>query len=207
MCIRDLSTAIQRKILLILVKNHSNCTGREIICDTVKFIPKRIEFPQESLHDRLLKSIDKILHLLQENINSPTNNLPNSPDVHSAFSKLAKLFRNKVHNSSSIFTQKPRVNPLLQQSPVPANTTKTQVHPEPRVKPPDIPIPRLPPLPKLFNVAATSLTNKVLNHIYDANGNKQSIDGLLSNPQTTATWSKALENELGRLAQGYIRVE
>ena len=42
---------------------------------------------------------------------------------------------------------------------------------------------------------------KKLNHIFDVNGHKESIDTLLKGTQAK-TWSGSLSNELGRLAQG-----
>jgi len=58
-------------------------------------------------------------------------------------------------------------------------------------------------MPKLLHTSTHKPTTPVINHIYDAAGNKLSIDSLLTNPTTTKTWSAALENELGRLAQGF----
>ena len=40
-----------------------------------------------------------------------------------------------------------------------------------------------------------------INHIYDANGKKLKIHDLMSDPKTTDVWTRAMSNELGRLAQ------
>ena len=42
-----------------------------------------------------------------------------------------------------------------------------------------------------------------LHHIYDDDGRKLNIDKLITDPTTAPTWSKSLENELGRLSQGF----
>ncbi len=43
----------------------------------------------------------------------------------------------------------------------------------------------------------------VLNHVYDEHDKRQSLDMLLANPTTEPTWAPGVENELGRLAQGF----
>ena len=94
--------------------------------------------------------------------------------------------------------------------------------PEPRVKDgvavvnnkqPDsvLAIPKLPQMSPWLNLAHISSSRPhvkyhfphFVNHIFDTMGKKRSIDSLLKDSTTTAIWSKALENELGRLAQGY----
>ena len=44
-------------------------------------------------------------------------------------------------------------------------------------------------------------SNPSVNHVYDDNGRKQSIDGLLKG-KMKPTWKIGLSNEIGRLAQG-----
>ena len=41
----------------------------------------------------------------------------------------------------------------------------------------------------------------MVNHIYDDNGKKLKIHDLMSDPSTTNVWTRAMSNELGRLAQ------
>ena len=43
----------------------------------------------------------------------------------------------------------------------------------------------------------------LLNHVYNKNGKKQSLDMLLANPETKPIWAPGVKNELGRLAQGF----
>ena len=42
----------------------------------------------------------------------------------------------------------------------------------------------------------------MMNHIYDVNGKKQSLDKLLNGKDSETKWFPALSNEWGRLAQG-----
>ncbi len=74
-----------------------------------------------------------------------------------------------------------------------------------------IPVPALPPMP-LFpqgaNMISTHISNNVrllpvLNHIFDSHAKKMSIDRLITDPNTSPVWSAALENELGRLSNGF----
>ena len=48
---------------------------------------------------------------------------------------------------------------------------------------------------------AEDLYYQSMNHIYDSNGNKETID-LLINGKDSEIWTQALSNKLGRLAQG-----
>ena len=48
----------------------------------------------------------------------------------------------------------------------------------------------------------SKITNNLF-HIFDDSGNKLSIDTLLQNEQTQKNWSRSLDNELGRLTQGF----
>ena len=70
----------------------------------------------------------------------------------------------------------------------------------------------MPPLQNLLNAHIKSLNitdnmaipqSLLLNHVYDKNGKKQSLDMLLANPETKPIWASGVENELGRLAQGF----
>ena len=49
------------------------CTGREIITDTVKFIPSKVQFPKMTLEQHLKNAVEKIINILQE---SALTNLP-----------------------------------------------------------------------------------------------------------------------------------
>ena len=59
---------------------------------------------------------------------------------------------------------------------------------------PSLPIP--PPLP-------SPIVSHNINHVYDSQGKKMSIDRLITQEDTKQTWLRALNNELGRLANGY----
>ena len=80
---------------------------------------------------------------------------------------------------------------------------------KPRVQD-EIAVPSLPAMPKFPSVYYLSSTagckynfKEFLNHIYDSDGNKLNIDKLITNPTTSPIWIKSLENELGRLSQGF----
>ena len=79
--------------------NHYRCyrcflprTGREIITDTVKFIPHKIKFPAINFVDKMRTMVNKIVHLLTSH---PTQ-IPLPPCQHAAvtgtFNHLAKIF-------------------------------------------------------------------------------------------------------------------
>ena len=52
-------------------------------------------------------------------------------------------------------------------------------------------------------LSAQHIFQPQVNHIFKADGKKQTIDGLL-NSIDRATWTKSLRNEWGRLAQGNV---
>ena len=186
-------------------------TGREIITDTLKFLPEKIPFPTEPIQNKLHRAITKIINIL--NTTEHPQLLPmlrNKSDIRHAFSHIQKILQQQL----------PPSNPTVlsyQQLPV-----KKYSAPEPRVqkatfKPPvklphdNPPIPILPPMPKNLlsspNFQSSKKENKLpklrINHIFDQAGKKRSIDSLLQDKTTHPVWSKALENELGRLAQGF----
>ena len=62
--------------------------------------------------------------------------------------------------------------------------------------------PILPPMPAFQELFPQTLDQKI-NHMSDPKGNKISMDSLLLDPLTASVWWPALENELGRLSQGF----
>jgi hypothetical protein len=56
--------------------------------------------------------------------------------------------------------------------------------------------------PSLQHLQAVKTFRPQVNHIYDTNGKKETIDTLLSGTNG-ATWTTSLSNEFGRLAQGF----
>ena len=87
--------------------------------------------------------------------------------------------------------------------------------------PPPLPSPVLPqrPMNKIFKYKYDAPTRswavkelmvqcvmKSLNHIFNTNGHKESIDSLLKGSQSK-TWSASLSSKLGRLAQGINNVK
>ena len=58
-----------------------------------------------------------------------------------------------------------------------------------------------------YLVAQAVVSRLQLNHIYDGDGKKLSIDSLINGQEAEEKWLPALSNELGRLAQGNTRVQ
>ena len=79
--------------------NHYRCfkcfmptTAKEVITDTVRFLPKKINFPQLHLDTYLKLAIDKIIHLLDLNLqNNNSLNLSNHFNLRKSFLQIAKL--------------------------------------------------------------------------------------------------------------------
>ena len=173
-------------------------TGREIITDTVKFIPENIPFPNEPIDLKLSRLIGKIIDILNTPKNPPIlPTLQQTKDVSNEFAKVQKILQNNLPINLPVKfphknkTPEPRVQGVYKKHSVPWPPQKS------------VPIPTLPPMPKLLVTTSTNLCPQYLFHIFDAKGKKRSIDSLLQDKQTTSIWSKALENELGRLAQGF----
>ena len=181
--------------------NHYRCfriflphTGREIIADTVRFLPKKIPFPHETGQDRLVRAVEKIEQILNNVAPSNSPNVPNCESIKKSFAHISKLLKNE---QTSPPIKKPKLAPTR-------NTA-----PEPRVQE-RIVVPTLPSMPKFLtaNHLSSNASKKYnfqafLHHIYDDDGKKLNIDKLITDPTTAPTWSKSLENELGRLSQGF----
>ena len=52
--------------------------------------------------------------------------------------------------------------------------------------------------PAKFLAAQYVHTTPIINHIYDHNGNKMTIDKLLAGPHADTRWNPALSNEWGK---------
>ena len=195
-------------------------TGKEIITDTVKFLPAKIPFPQESFNARFLRILNKITIMLHPSYQTPlTPILRKNPNVVSAVKAVAEIIKNKVLQKLPS-----KVHPLIPLKNVSAEPRVILSHPSapPRVKSKSIPFPKpvtsvqqkplhpttptLPDMPSfqhLFSSKDGLKHLQKLNHIFDDKGNKMNMDKLLLNTRTSSVWGPALENELGRLSQGF----
>ena len=217
-------------------------TAKEIVTDTVRFIPKKIKFPQLNLNVYLQLAIEKIIGLLETN-NQQNNGLQLSNHYHllKSFKQVASSLNNtslqpelpsppmvpnnlkhlldNIKNSKSSlpstpFALSPRVpkpppynkevpirfpihpflKPTSHQTPMATNTPHSSNH--------KVLVPYLHssyPLPTEAN-ASPQLPlhpNLNINHIFDDNGKKISLDKLLTTPTTNKIWERALNNELG----------
>ena len=174
-------------------------TGREIITDTLKFIPESIPFPTETIEQKLSRTLDKIILILNSNQQSPVlATVPKTKDVATAFSQVRKILHNQLpFPTSQDIGREPRVE--VSQKPAFIQQHKQR-----------IPVPKLPAMPKWPKACYVSSNPHVkynfkyyLNHIFDNQGKKRSIDSLLQDNTTNSIWSTALENEVGRLSQGF----
>ena len=72
-------------------------TGKEIITDTVKFLPTKVSFLQENFDERFLRTITKLTKLIHPTNNTPLNSiLQNSIDIEKAFKCIANVVRNNM---------------------------------------------------------------------------------------------------------------
>ena len=197
--------------------NHYRCfkcytptTAREVIADTVKFIPKKIPFPEIRIETYLQKAIEKIIYLLDNNARTNTTKIPNQYELLKAFKQVAHVLNNP---SNSTTASSPRVPNHRQQM---LTTLKSKGIIPPlydRQQSPRVAIvnrkfltPQLPTKRFFLHQQQgneTPSTTLQINHIYDKDGKKLSLDKLITNKNTREVWVQALNNELGRLSNGY----
>ena len=203
-------------------------TRAEIDTNTATFIPKHIKFPEVNIVDYLKQTATDIVALLKNPPHPLIPSLQAGNDIHNAIYVLAGLLNNtnntETHLTNArrqtfgpgqdLSTLVPPLKPLSHSAPLPRvmqpnpfkspSTFPTQFPPyafpsPPRVQlhssfhPPPMQPQNIPPPPML--------SNPKLFHIYDNNGNKQSLDALLQGPDKL-TWQRSASNEFGRLAQG-----
>ena len=234
-------------------------TAKEIIADTVKFIPKKLHLPQVNMNTYLQLAVEKIIKLLETNIQQHNHlKITNNYEVLKSFKQVAHTLHPpplpQQHTSAT-----PRVNTTLQQMlrSLQRNFIKASPtigkHPFPKQYPEQIPIDHqnIQPIPRVktknflgqqalpnrlmppirhnlvlpiesflhnkqyeqqLPQSVTSIPNQAtpqlypsnhINHIFDAQGKKVSLDKLITQQNTKEIWIKALNNELGRLSNGY----
>ena len=184
-------------------------TGREIITDTVKFLPEKIPFPTESFKNKLRQTVNKIIHLL--NSKQPHPILPPlaKNTLTQAFVQVKNMLRNQVLPQKNVIIP---TKDFIPRKSTPEPRVQGEIHKD-SVAPPNmnvgIKVPTLPPMPTWPIAKCTTLqtpmsvSKKYINHIFDALGKKRGIDSLITDPTVNKVWLPALENELGRLYQGF----
>ena len=169
-------------------------TGCKIITDTVKFLPEKIPFPTESFENKLHRTVDKIIHLL--NAKQPHPILPPlaKNTLTQAFVQVKNILRNQVLPHKNLITPtkyfiacKSALEPRVQ----------GEIHKDP-IAPPKmntgIIVPTLPQMPTwptancTLSQTPTSVPKKYINHIFDALGKKRGIDSLITNPTVNKVW-------------------
>ena len=199
-------------------------TGREVITDTVKFLPAKVPFPQENFQERFLQITNKLAKLLHPSANKPLHfSFQQSNDIEKAFRLIADIVRNNVDQRTELspklppssrdnytilrkvpYTPEPRVTlPSEKLKKLPPLALENMPEKSPEIEKIDKPnVPTLPIMPPFNNLFLKNIRQKV-QHMFDPKGNKMSIDALLEDPITSQVWKPALENELGRLSQGF----
>ena len=214
--------------------NHYRCyrcflprSGREIITNTIKFVPHKIQFSIINCEKKLQNIFVKILVILQTN-NVQLPIAQNKQQVlQQAFNHLAKVLNNH-RLPNSIQPSQPSQQQLKNQWSYSAAPPRVQIQSKP-TKPPILSLmlthnnqgnPQKIVPPKnphadvnMMPVASRRLMNDCGNnrstithnlfHIFDNSRNKLNIDALLQNRKTQKIWSRSLDNELGRLTQGF----
>ena len=96
--------------------NHYRCftcfvpsTAKEVVTDTVKFIPKKIPFPELNLNMYLQLAIEKIIQLLENDQYGQLKT--NQFDILNSFKNVATILQRK--ETPPQFAQKPRVQSSL----------------------------------------------------------------------------------------------
>ena len=110
---------------------------------------------------------------------------------------LTTLKHHNIYNPSSHISQLPRVHQLTpSQRPLDTFPVKTFLQTKTKTRQPT-------------TISSTPINTPLLNmnYIFDKDGKKLPLDVLLTKRDTRDIWKKALNNELGRLADGYETIE
>lgn len=242
--------------------NHYRCftcyvpaTAKEVITDTVRFIPKKVIFPHLDINRHLQLAIEKIIFLLETNYQQVNTKLTHHYEILQAFKHIAKIVnqsstqthtpilpRVPTHMQHMLSTLRPQRKPNFPRVQLPrvhtslphTNTnftspvhhflhtrhrpyTNQQMYAPPHFQP--RPTPNAQQCqPSTFHRPVQAFLHRTpahfstgpppnaINHIYDVNGKKLPLDKLLMQASTKDIWTKALNNELGRLANGYKKI-
>ena len=182
-----------------------------------------------SINDHMKVAIDNIVTLLSSKIVTTTPSAKQNKQLalREAFTHISKLLKTDERSNTQLhqhLAPQPRVlqkvhpiyNPVKHKpffgppnNIVSAPRVLQQV---PRVLRPSAifsrqfaqpkPNPNIQPMPPQSKLAQHNAPFH-LNHIYDKNGQKINIDKLITTENTKTVWLRGLDNELGRLAQGF----
>ena len=172
--------------------------------DTVLFFPKSINFPEVNITDFLRQTALDIVALLKNPPNPLIPSFSAGDDTANAIFILANLLHKT--NDTTQLLQQTYTNTFGYPSKPPQ-----PIAPSPRVPPQyllshpqnpnTLPLSPFIPPPPLQPSPIQPSPSPVASYIYDANGNKQTLDKLLSGP-TQPIWQQSASNEFGRLTQG-----
>ena len=182
-------------------------TRAEIVTDTVDLIAHNKDIPTISHDEYVQQALMDILAILQHKQKSNVPSLQFGEKINDAIIVVAEIL-NKT-STKPILQKHFKLKPIDPPSDIAALVT-TKV---PRVPIPSPPVTKFvkvqsPPMSSVTNykaMAVQALTAQAffqhkINHIYDINGKKESLDSLLK--KDPLIWGRALSNEWGRLAQG-----
>ena len=182
-------------------------TRAEIVTDTVDLIAHNKDIPTISHDEYVQQALMDILAVLQQKQKSNVPSLQFGEKINDAVIAVADI----LNKSSS----KPIIQKELKLTPIdpPSDIAAAIIAQVPRVlqiSPSPSKIARVEqiPIPSMINYKALAVQvlqaqaffQKKINHIYDVNGKKETLDSLLK--KNPLIWGRALSNEWGRLAQG-----
>ena len=208
-------------------------TRTEIVSDTVRFLPTNIPIPEANIDDYIRASIQELIHLLTNRQSKLPGT--KSTIAKTALVRLSTILGNTEPLDPSIEkTLVPtqcrasegeknkktvpippmsdeEFNKLLESIPTKESNKKSstsaslhlqnKLYTLNRINRKN----RLPHSTKIYHSNKNAGDDK-LNHIFNTDGHKESIDSLLKG-ENSKTWSNSLANELGRLAQGLDQIE
>ena len=199
-------------------------TRREIVSDTVTFIPQKIVFPKVTTDDFLRQSASDIITLLTQAPPSTLPSLQAGDSTRNALLQLATILHANPLCDKTLQRMEQRttaeaatlISQQKQHPPKPASqqTLQEALAQLARV----VAKKKAPQTHASVNLSTTQFSYKhraaeallayeifghTVNHIYDDNGKKLSLDDLLTGDNKDI-WIRSTSNEIGRLAQGNI---
>ena len=214
------------------VKYYIKNTRSEVISDTVKFIPSYVPIPAANIDDLIRHSFSELIHLLK----TRKTIFPNHSTQQNGTEALLKLsnilhnntrMSNQVHPplvtsdgggtgvniSNSLRPQEKITYPKIEKRNKTQKITDAEfqkildnVSKNKSNKNTAQPNGCSPPIINKLPSKNSSTKSFLMNHMFDIQGKKQSLDKLLVG-STKKIWQQALSNELGRLAQGIGTVQ
>ena len=180
-----------RCVKVYLPKTHAT-----VIADTVKFIPSQVPFPYTDNDTFLKQTIGDLLALLKNK--KSKMNVPKimfGDEIQNSIQEIATILKQNKLQGMQNSAKETRVVSRPQQN----------VATQPRAVITKIKIPALPSMETFKNAWEQANRKEIVNHIFE-NDKKLTIDKLLEGP-TKNTWLKSLDNELGRLSDGFNHIK